>query len=133
MLIITYFSEDAFDFALDMTAVLTLIPFLLAALYALKLCITRETYQDAMSRGWRGDLIIAVLATIYTIFLIYAAGLSLALISLIFYAPVTVMFVMLRREKGQQIFSPRELILFLITLAGAIAGVVALSQGWIQL
>ncbi|WAP51782.1 basic amino acid/polyamine antiporter [Arthrobacter sp. ATA002] len=133
VLIITYFSEDAFDFALDMTAVLTLIPFLLAALYALKLCITRETYQDAMSRGWRGDLIIAVLATIYTIFLIYAAGLSLALISLIFYAPVTVMFVMLRREKGQQIFSPRELILFLITLAGAIAGVVALSQGWIQL
>lgn len=32
VLILTYFSYDAFDFALDMTAVMTLIPFLLAAL-----------------------------------------------------------------------------------------------------
>lgn len=133
VLVITYFSEDAFDFALDMTAVLTLIPFLLAALYALKLCVTGETYSGTMRRGWGGDLVVALLATIYTIFLIYAAGLSLALISLIFYAPVTVMFVIVRREKGQRIFSPRELILFLFTLAGAVAGVVALSRGWIQL
>jgi arginine:ornithine antiporter/lysine permease len=133
VLVITYFSEDAFDFALDMTAVLTLIPFLLAALYALKLCITRETYQGAMNHGRRGDLGIAVLATIYTAFLIYAAGLSLVLLSLIFYAPATIMFVIVRRERGQRIFAPGELVLFLLTLAGAAAAVIALSQGWIQL
>ncbi|WP_461170766.1 basic amino acid/polyamine antiporter [Arthrobacter sp. Z1-15] len=133
VLIVTYFSEDAFDFALDMTAVLTLIPFLLAALYALKLCVTGETYSGAMKHGWRGDLVVAVVATVYTVFLIYAAGLSLALISLIFYAPVTIMFVVVRRENRQRIFSPRELILFLFTLAGAVAGVTALSQGWIRL
>ena len=34
MLVVTMFSEDAFNFALDLTSALTLIPFLLAAGYA---------------------------------------------------------------------------------------------------
>src|SRR5829696_4997020 len=44
MLVVTLFSEDAFNFALDRTSALTLIPFLPAAAYALKLALTRETY-----------------------------------------------------------------------------------------
>lgn len=44
VLVITYFSEEAFDFALDLTAALSLIPYFLAAAYALKLVVTRETY-----------------------------------------------------------------------------------------
>ncbi len=47
VLVVTYFSDDAFDFALDLTASMTLIPFLLAALYALRLRLTRETYDGA--------------------------------------------------------------------------------------
>lgn len=133
VLIITYFSEDAFDFALDMTAVLTLVPFLLAALYALKLCLTGETYGSGIGGSRRGDLIVAVLATIYTVFLIYAAGLSLALLSLMFYAPVTILFVIVRRERSQRVFSPLELALFLLTLAGAVVGIIGLAQGWIEL
>ena len=46
MLVVTLFSEDAFNFALDLTSALTLIPFLLAAAYALKLALTRETYTE---------------------------------------------------------------------------------------
>ena len=43
MLVVVMFSENAFNFALDLTSALTLIPFLLAAAYALKLAVTRET------------------------------------------------------------------------------------------
>ncbi|MCC3295882.1 basic amino acid/polyamine antiporter [Arthrobacter sp. zg-Y411] len=133
VMVITYFSEDAFNFALDMTAVLTLFSLLFAALYALKLGWTGETYEGAPSRIRRGDLAIALIATIYSVFLVYAAGLPLVLLSMIFYAPATVLFVIARREQGKRVFRGGELVLFLITLAGAVACVLALARGWIEL
>jgi arginine:ornithine antiporter/lysine permease len=130
VLVITYFSEDAFNFALDLTSALTLIPFLLAAGYALKLAVTREGYGSA-DPGLRRDLTVAALATIYTAFLIFAAGIKFVLVSFIIYAPASVLFVMARREQGRAPFSPGELIILAISIAGALAGIVALAAGWI--
>jgi arginine:ornithine antiporter/lysine permease len=109
-----------------------LIPFLLAAAYALKLTLTRDGYADA-GRELRRDLTIAVLATIYTAFLIYAAGLKFVLVSFIVYAPATLLFVMARREQGRQLFSPRETAVLAVSVVGAVAGVVALAAGWITI
>ncbi|WP_425432696.1 basic amino acid/polyamine antiporter [Isoptericola jiangsuensis] len=133
ILVLTYFSADAFDFALDLTASMTLVPFLLAAAYALKLRATRETYDGAPARTLRGDLVVAVLATAYTAFLLYAAGLTYLLVSLVIYAPATVLFAMTRREQGRRVFTPAELVLFVVVAAGAVVGVVALVAGWIEL
>jgi arginine:ornithine antiporter/lysine permease len=132
MLIVTAFSEDAFNFALDLTSALTLIPFLLAAAYALKLVVTRETYADR-PEGWNRELIVAVLATIYTAFLLFAAGPRFILLSFIIYAPASILFVMSRREQGRQLFSPGELAILAVSVVGAIAGIVALAAGWISL
>jgi len=120
VLVITYFSDDAFNFALDLTSALTLIPFLFAAAYALRLARGRT-------------IAIAGLATVYTIFLLFAAGLKFVLISFIVYAPATVLFVMARREQGRRLFSPRELIILAVSVAGAILGIVALAAGWISI
>ncbi|MFC8347463.1 basic amino acid/polyamine antiporter [Streptomyces sp. NPDC057280] len=123
VLVVTLFSDDAFNFALDLTSALTLIPFLLAAAFAVKIG----------RRGPRGQLAIAVIATVYTAFLIYAAGLKFVLVSFIIYAPATVLFVMARREQGRRPFSPRELVILAVSVAGAAVGVVALAVGWISL
>ncbi|WGD36532.1 basic amino acid/polyamine antiporter [Lysinibacter sp. HNR] len=133
VLVVTYFSEDAFDFALDMAAVMTLIPFLLAALYAVKLRLTRETYDGAKPSTLRGDLLIGILATLYTGFLVFAAGVSLVLISFIFYTPATILFVMTRREQKRRVFSPGELVLFVVVTVIAIVAVIGLVTGWITL
>jgi arginine:ornithine antiporter/lysine permease len=132
VLIVTYFSEDAFNFALDLTSALTLIPFLLAAAYALKLGATRETYRERPG-GWRRELTVAALATCYTAFLLFAAGVKFILVSFIVYAPATILFVMARREQGRRLFSPAELIILAISCAGAILGIVALAAGWISI
>lgn len=132
VLVLTYFSEDAFDFALDLTAVMTLIPFLLAALYALKLRGTRETYEGASPSTLRWDLVVVVLAAVYTAFLLVAAGLDLVLLSFIFYAPVTLLFAMTRREQGRRVFTPTELVLFVTTVLVAAIAVVGLLAGWIS-
>jgi arginine:ornithine antiporter / lysine permease len=132
MLVVTLFSEDAFNFALDLTSALTLIPFLLAAAYALKLALTRETYTE-QPEGRSRELVVGALATIYTAFLLFAAGPKFILVSFIIYAPATILFVMARREQGRQLFSPAELAILAVSVVGAIAGVVALATGWISI
>ncbi|ROR42888.1 arginine:ornithine antiporter (APA family) [Kitasatospora cineracea] len=125
MLVVTVFSDDAFDFALDLTSTLSLIPYLLAAGYAV-----RVARQD---RSGAGALLVAGLATGYTAFLVYAAGWAYLLVSFIVYAPATVLFVMARREQGRRLFSPREAVVLVVSAAGAALGVVALAAGWISL
>jgi arginine:ornithine antiporter/lysine permease len=132
MLVVTMFSEDAFNFALDLTSALTLIPFLLAAGYALKLAATRETY-DVQPEGRVREYVIAALATAYTTFLLFAAGPKFVLVSFIVYAPATILFVMARREQGRRLFSPAELVVLAVSIAGAVLGVVALAAGWISI
>jgi arginine:ornithine antiporter/lysine permease len=134
-LVITYFSEDAFNFALDMTSALTLIPFLLVALFGVKVALGRGGSRGgaALPRGTGGDLAIALLATVYTAFLLFAAGLEFLLVSFIIYAPATVLFVMARREQGRRVFSPGEALLLAVAVAGAVLGVVGLSAGWISI
>jgi arginine:ornithine antiporter/lysine permease len=132
MLVVTMFSEDAFNFALDLTSALTLIPFLLAAAYALKLAVTRETYTDR-PEGLGRELVVGALATLYTGFLLFAAGPKFILVSMIIYAPASVLFVMARREQGRRLFSPTELVILAISVAGAVVGVVALAAGWITI
>jgi arginine:ornithine antiporter/lysine permease len=132
VLIITYFSEDAFNFALDLTSALTLIPFLLAAGYAFKLAVRREGYASG-DPGLRRELTIALLATVYTAFLLFAAGVKFVLVSFIIYAPATALFVMARREQGRRLFSAGELVILAVSIAGALIGIVALAAGWISI
>jgi len=131
MLLVALVSDNAFDFMLNMTSALTLIPFLLAAAYALKLVLSRETYTGEAAGGRTRDLAVAVLATLYTAFLLFAAGPKYMLVSFIIYAPGSVLFVMARREQGRKPFSPTELVILAVSVIGAVIGVVALVAGWI--
>jgi len=129
-LLVTLLSQNAFDFALNLTSSLALVPYLLAAGYAFKLARTRERPGG---RVLRRDLTVGALATFYTAFLLFAAGLTYLLVSFVVYAPATVLFVMARREQGRRLFSPREVVILVVSLAGAVVGVVALVAGWIRL
>ncbi|MEU6246928.1 basic amino acid/polyamine antiporter [Glycomyces sp. NPDC047010] len=131
VLVVTYFSEDAFNFALDLTSALTLIPFLLAALFAVKVAMGWD--RGAVGRRAGGALPIAALAVVYTAFLLFAAGLKFVLVSFIVYAPATILFVMTRREQGRRLFSPGEAVLLAVSIAGAAIGVLALALDWISI
>jgi arginine:ornithine antiporter / lysine permease len=77
--------------------------------------------------------VVGALATIYTAFLLFAAGPKFILVSFIIYAPATILFVMARREQGRQLFSPPELVILAVSILGAILGIVALAAGWISI
>jgi arginine:ornithine antiporter/lysine permease len=131
LLVALLFAADALDFMLDLTAALSLIPYLLAAAYALKLTATRETYGNGKSLV--PDMVIAGVATVYTLFLIYAAGVDKLLLSCILYAPAAALYVKARRERRLRVFLPAEAVLFGVIVLGAVAGVVSLATGAIEI
>jgi arginine:ornithine antiporter/lysine permease len=131
LLIMLLFTSDALDFMLDLTAALSLIPYLLAAGYLLKLTATRETYEDGKSLV--SDALIAALASFYALFLIWAAGTDKLLLSCVLYAPGAALYVIARRERNLRVFTVPEAVLFAVIVLGAIAGVVSLATGAISI
>ncbi|GAA5029125.1 basic amino acid/polyamine antiporter [Microbacterium fluvii] len=131
-LIVVLFSADAFDFALNLTSSLVLIPYLLAAGYGVRVAAGRDAAAPDESRR-PGALLIAVGAALYAVFLLVAAGVTYLLVSALIYAPATVLFAMTRREAGRRVFSRREAVVFAVVLVGAVVAIVALAADWISI
>lgn len=127
-LIITFFSEYAFQLALELTSAMTLIPYLLVAAYGLKLVISRETYEQAECDYYK-DFLISFIATAYACLMIYAGGLKYLLLSALIYAPCTLLYYIAKREKGQRIFTAPEWMLFIIILLAAFACIYSVANG----
>lgn len=132
LLILLLFVSNALDFILDLTAALAVLPYLMAAAYALKLTVRRETY-DGQDRQLRKDKLIAALAIVYTGFLVYAAGPKHLLLSCLLYAPATLFYARARRERGLRIFAGPELALFGVIVIGAAIAIELLVTGTIKL
>ncbi|MGG3924049.1 amino acid permease, partial [Geobacillus thermodenitrificans] len=85
----------AFDFVIYIATLAYLVPYLIASVFQLKLVLTGETYEAA--RGRLGDGIIAVFATVYSIWVVIAGtadmktfllGVALLTSGVIFYPQV---------------------------------------------
>ncbi|WP_137809540.1 MULTISPECIES: basic amino acid/polyamine antiporter [unclassified Gordonia (in: high G+C Gram-positive bacteria)] len=125
LIIVVLFAEDSLDFLLDLCTSLSLIPYFLAAAFAVKVAFPERGSGTQARRA----LAIAVLATVYTVFLVFAAGPEFLILSCIIYAPGTILYVMARRENGARIFRPAEAALCGILVVGAVLGIGALATG----
>lgn len=133
MLVATLFLNDALNFMLDLCASLALLPYFLAAAYALKIGLTGESYEGVPRRTRTKETIFAGAATAYTMFLFDAAGLKFVLLMTVVLAPATLLYVKARSERGRRIFSATEIALCAIIIIGAVVGVVSLWTGRITL
>ncbi len=132
VLIATLFSDDAFTFALSLCSHLSLFPYFFAAAFALKLTLKRETYESN-NQGLGKDKLIALLAVIYTIFLLFAGGTKFLVLGFIIYAPGTLLYYITRREQGKQLFTPAEWLVFGVAVVGAVYAVYGLVTGSISI
>jgi arginine:ornithine antiporter/lysine permease len=133
MLALTLFLTDALNFMLDLSTSLALVPYFLAAAYALKLGLTGEAYDGVTPRLRRKETIVAGIATAYTLFLFDAAGVKFVLLMTIILAPATLLYVKARSEHGRRLFTPTEIGLFVLIAIGAVIGAVGLWTGRISL
>ncbi|HMU36382.1 MAG TPA: amino acid permease, partial [Marmoricola sp.] len=133
VLALTLVVNDSLNFLLDLCTSLALIPYFLAAAYALKLGLTGESYEGVAGSVRRRETIIAGVAVAYTMFLVDAAGLKFLLLSTVVLAPAAILYVKARSESRRQLFTPAEIGLLLVILAGGAFGVFALATGRIAL
>ena len=127
------FVSNALDFTLDLTAALALLPFALASGYAWKIAWQKDGYDGVPERTRNRELIIAIISTIYTLFLLWAAGYVFLFLSCILLAPATALYHFARREQKAQIFTRPGLIVFLVVLAFAVVGLILLGTGVVQI
>lgn len=132
VLVATLFSDDAFTFALSLCSHLSLLPYLLSAAFLLKLVLSGETYA-AGDPDQRKDRLVAFLATVYSVFLVFAGGLTFLVLSFLIYAPGTLLYFKTRREQGKQLFAPAEWFAFAVVLAGALYALSGLISGYITI
>jgi arginine:ornithine antiporter/lysine permease len=128
----TYWSQDAFSLMLNLTSVMSLIPFFLVAAYGILLVRRSETYEKSPADR-RRDLIFAGIAVIYTLFLIYAAGMKFLLLSAILYAPGTVLYFWARLEQKAKVFTAVEWVVFVAAAIGAVVGIHGLATGYLTI
>ncbi|TXJ04221.1 MAG: amino acid permease [Aeromicrobium sp.] len=133
LLAVTLVLSDALNFMLDLCTSLALIPYFLAAAYALKLGLTGESYEEVPEKTRRKETIFAGVATAYTLFLFEAAGLQFLLLSTIILAPFTLLYVKARSENNKTIFTPTEMVLCAIVVVSALIGIFSLWSGTITL
>ena len=131
-LIITLFTNYAFQLALELTSSMTLIPYFLVSAYALKLALTGETYSCPGAEVRKG-LIFSAIALIYSLMMIYAGGAKYLLLSTIIYGPGTILYYFARKENSTTVFTARERVLFFILMAGAAIGIYSIAAGLIQI
>lgn len=133
LLALTLVVTNALDFMLDLATSLALLPYLLAAAYALKLGLTGESYEGVSTGVRRRETVVAGAATAYTLFLFDAAGIKFVLLSTVILAPASLLYVKARSEHGRRLFTPTELGVFALVVAGGLIGAVGLWTGRISL
>lgn len=131
-LIITLFNSSTYLSLLYLATSMILVPYFWSSAYAVLLAVRGETYEnDAGQRN--KDLFIALVSTLYAVWLVYAAGVQYLLLSALLYAPGVILFAKAKRELGQPIFTGVEKIIFVVVLIGAAIAAYGLYDGFLSL
>ncbi|MCP9759992.1 arginine-ornithine antiporter [Aquitalea sp. S1-19] len=130
-LIITYFNGSVYLSLVYLATSMILLPYLFCAVYSLMVAQRGEGYKAGESAA--KDLVVAVIASVYGVWLLYAAGLQYLLLSMVLYAPGLLFYVWARKEQGQKPFNGGETILAALIVVLGIYAAYGLSVGTLSL
>ena len=105
-LLLGFFSKSSYQFFYLIASAAILPPYVLSGAYALKLALSGEGYGSGESRT--RDVVIGAAATIYGLWLVYAAGVHYLLMCAVLFAPGIAVYLKARKERGERAFSPPE-------------------------
>jgi arginine:ornithine antiporter/lysine permease len=130
-LVITYFNGAVYLSLVQLATSMILLPYLFCAIYSLLVVQRGQGYKAGESTG--KDMLVAVIATLYGIWLLYAAGLQYLLLSMVLYAPGLLFYVWARKERSEKPFNSGEAILAVVIVALGVYAAYGLSVGTLKL
>lgn len=136
-LLLTLFSKASYLALISLSTAMILIPYLFSAAYALKLAWkgegdTPKTGASAQKHP-QVDVPIAALATVYCLWLLYAAGLKYLLLSALLYAPGAAIYFWAKKQRQQRPFSSGEYVLLGVLIVLAVVSATMLASGGLSL
>ena len=140
-LLVTLFSKASYLALISLSTAMILVPYLFSAGYGLLLAwqekraggATQPRGGSAIGAGISRDLPVAALATVYCVWLLYAAGLKYLLLSALLYAPGAALYLWAKRQRAQRPFTPREVVIFGLLLLLALVAAYLLFAGRLSL
>ena len=119
-LLVTLFSKASYLALISLSTAMILLPYLFSAVYGVMVG-SRGGGAAAAQRAT--DVPMALLATVYCAWLLYAAGPKYLLLSALLYAPGALVYIVAKREQGKPVFSSIEWAVFAgLVLLALIAG-----------
>lgn len=123
-------TDKAYNFAFSLATSAILIPYLFSALYQVKITILGDGYEKLQKKARVKDMVFGIIAGIYSIWLIYGAGLKYLLLTTILYAAGIFVYYRAQKEKREKrIFTATETICALLIFALAIWAIIDLALG----
>ena len=120
-LVITFYANSTYLALFYISATAILVPYVLSGAYAFKLAVTGENY--AANEGRNRDMVTGLVATVFGVWLIYAAGANFLLMCALLYAPGILIYWWARKARNEKAFNATEITIALaIVLAAGIAG-----------
>ncbi len=135
ILILSYFSKNAWTFLLSVTGTMVMPCYLICIMYLLKVAFDKKEAYPKIFASRRTAKSTGVLAGIYGVYLIYAAGLNYMLIACIFYAIGIPVFASARKQdpnnNSKKVFSSKgELIFSIILILAGVGGLIYTILEW---
>ena len=126
-LIVTLMSKASYLALISLSTAMILVPYLFSALYGLSLARRGE---DTAGAPRTGDTPVAALASVYCLWLLYAAGLKYLLLSALLYAPGALVYLWAKKQRAERAFTRSEWVILalLVLLALAAAGMLATDR-----
>ncbi|PEY70199.1 basic amino acid/polyamine antiporter [Bacillus thuringiensis] len=126
--IIVLFSESTYQIMYFIASTSILLPYLLSALFQFKLVITNELKDAKLKNG-----ALALIASIYSVWLLYAAGLKNLLLVSIVYGIGIIVYTFARKEQGNRCFAGAEKYVMWAIIIAAITSLYMLLTGNIKM
>ena len=133
-LIITLVWSSGYYAMLSISASMIMFPYFVSALYSVKVTVKGENVWAQESKGSKVFfLIVTIFASLYGMWMLYAAGLDYALITALLYAPGVIIHIVARKQRGLKPFDNIfEIGLFIVILIAFVASVLLIANGTLQ-
>ena len=131
-IIIIYFNASTYQAVYSLSTSAIMLPYVFSAFYYLKLMIKKQGVEEGGSKAvaW----VIAIVGSIYGVWLLYASGLTYILAAVMLYAPGSIMYLYHRKKTGQKYFNnTTDLLIFIGVLIALVVAVYMTATGGIVL
>lgn len=132
-IVIIYFNASTYQAVYALSTSAIMIPYVFSAFYYLKLVMKGQGLEEG-NHNRISAWLIAIIGSVYGVWLLYASGLTYILAAVMLYAPGTIMYLYNRKKHGRKYFdSLNDTMVFICLMIALAAAVFLTANGTIVL